>query len=375
MYIYYCAMMKTILDIRIQPVDFSSLNLKSDLFQSGFWGYFKSYHEKDALAFVVRAGGTSFPLVLIQRCGPGGVIYAYSPRSPQIQLPEENQGPFLEILAWELKDYISRETAFIRFDTIWDSPYDDRDSYVEKQWDGPPRDSLREIRMNYFTRSKNLRKARTDMMPADTVVLDLEWDEEELFMDMRANTRNCIRRAVRRGVTVVNASLRYLPDWYNLYADTAQRKGFPCVGYEYFESLFFAADDYRAFANDERITPEFHLLLATRGKEILSGMIMGIYGNTAYYLFAGSSLHRGDHMPNYRLQWEAIRLARQEGCRCYDLFGIPPTQDVMHSQHGLFTFKTGFGGSIYHQRGCWDYPLKQDEYYYHCSMEGLMACS
>jgi lipid II:glycine glycyltransferase (peptidoglycan interpeptide bridge formation enzyme) len=26
--------------------------------------------------------------------------------------------------------------------------------------------------------------------------------------------------------------------------------------------------------------------------------------------------------------------------------------------HGLYRFKTGFGGRIVHRPGCWDYPLR-----------------
>ena len=29
---------------------------------------------------------------------------------------------------------------------------------------------------------------------------------------------------------------------------------------------------------------------------------------------------------------------------------------------GLYKFKQGFGGEIYHQLGCWDYPLDEERY-------------
>jgi lipid II:glycine glycyltransferase (peptidoglycan interpeptide bridge formation enzyme) len=61
-------------------------------------------------------------------------------------------------------------------------------------------------------------------------------------------------------------------------------------------------------------------------------------------------------MFTYALQWQAIRLARERGCTSYDFFGIPPSNDPGHPMHGLWRFKTGFGGRIVNRYGCWDLP-------------------
>jgi lipid II:glycine glycyltransferase (peptidoglycan interpeptide bridge formation enzyme) len=50
------------------------------------------------------------------------------------------------------------------------------------------------------------------------------------------------------------------------------------------------------------------------------------------------------------------------GCRSLDLMGIPPDDRPGHPMHGLYRFKTRFGGSIRHRRGCWDYPLEEALY-------------
>ena len=67
-------------------------------------------------------------------------------------------------------------------------------------------------------------------------------------------------------------------------------------------------------------------------------------------------------MPTYALQWCAMQTARRAGCSEYDLFGVAPNADPSHPMHGLYRFKTGFGGQMYHQMGCWDYPLDMDGY-------------
>jgi lipid II:glycine glycyltransferase (peptidoglycan interpeptide bridge formation enzyme) len=37
--------------------------------------------------------------------------------------------------------------------------------------------------------------------------------------------------------------------------------------------------------------------------------------------------------------------------------------------YGLYRFKTGFGGEIYHSLGCWDYPLDVEKHRYFTALE------
>lgn len=67
-------------------------------------------------------------------------------------------------------------------------------------------------------------------------------------------------------------------------------------------------------------------------------------------------------MPTYALQWDAMCRAKACGCRDYDMFGVSPSSDPAHPMYGLYRFKKGFGGEMYHQLGCWDYPVDEKEY-------------
>ena len=64
----------------------------------------------------------------------------------------------------------------------------------------------------------------------------------------------------------------------------------------------------------------------------------------------------------YAVQWEGIRLAQQAGCDEYDMFGTAPNPNSSHPLYGLYRFKSGFGGEMYHRMGCWDYPLNAEQY-------------
>ena len=64
-------------------------------------------------------------------------------------------------------------------------------------------------------------------------------------------------------------------------------------------------------------------------------------------------------MPAYAVQWTAIQDAKEYGSKIYDFYGIPPTAQEGHPMHGLYLFKTGFGGREVHRPGSFDIPLKK----------------
>ena len=51
------------------------------------------------------------------------------------------------------------------------------------------------------------------------------------------------------------------------------------------------------------------------------------------------------------------------------MFGVSPNPDPNHPLYGLYRFKTGFGGEIYHSLGCWDYPLDVEKHRYFTALE------
>lgn len=43
-----------------------------------------------------------------------------------------------------------------------------------------------------------------------------------------------------------------------------------------------------------------------------------------------------------------------------------------YPMYGLYKFKQGFGGEIFQQLGCWDYPIEDDKYRYLTAREMSM---
>ena len=116
-------------------------------------------------------------------------------------------------------------------------------------------------------------------------------------------------------------------------------------------------DDQKLFElakNQKRL--DVRLYMASVDGDEIAGNITIFDGVEATYLYGASANRKRDTMPTYALQWRAIQDAKDAGCLEYDFYGISPADDPNHPMHGLYQFKTGWGGTIIHRPGCWDYP-------------------
>lgn len=278
---------------------------------------------------------------------------AYVPYGPELEPLEEYRGPFLESLSESLRSFLPKGCIAIRYDLSWSSPWADDESCFDPagNWMGPPSQQMQEFRFNYNTQHHNLWKANTDILPSHTIFLNLQKDRSALLEAMKPKTRYNIQLSLRKGVTVKEKGIHDLDEWYVLHAETARRNRFFLHDIEYFRSVLTA----RAENTDS--PADVQLLMAEHGGEPLAAMFMVITGKRGTYLYGASSSERRNLMATYALQWRAMEKAREAGCTEYDMFGIAPRPEPSHPLYGLYRFKSGFGGSVYHTMGCWDYPL------------------
>jgi hypothetical protein len=283
---------------------------------------------------------------------------AYIPYGPTLEPREECQGPVLEELSEWLRPHLPSDCLFIRYDLPWQSPWaEDPDCFNDRgEWQGPPRFEIQEIRMNFDTRRNNLFKAPTNNLPTNTVFIELKGDEDQILKRMKPKTRYNIRLSRRKGVRVSDVDASRLDAWYRLYRETAKRNRIFLHDRRYFETLLAVRDAHP----DDRTS--IHLLMAEANGAPLAAMFLSISETRAAYLYGASSSRQRNKMATYALQWQAIRRAKKFGCRDYDMFGVSPSPSPSHPMFGLYRFKTGFGGFLYHRQGCWDYPLEADLY-------------
>ncbi|HNW56170.1 MAG TPA: peptidoglycan bridge formation glycyltransferase FemA/FemB family protein [Bacteroidales bacterium] len=290
---------------------------------------------------------------------------AYVPYGPEIEPLAQNQGTFLEELSECLRPYLPKNCILIRYDLSWESLWAKEDDFYDCKgyWIGPPDNKFQEFRFNHNTISWNFKKCLSNILPSNTIFLDLKKDLADIKMSMKPKTRYNIELSARKEVTVNIAGIENLDTWYRLYTETAARNGFYLHNIDYFRAVLTSR------ANNTQSPAEVFLLIAGIDKMPLSAMFLVLTGNRGTYLYGASASHHKNLMASYAVQWEAIKLAKAKGCTEYDMFGVSPNPDPSHPLFGLYRFKTGFGGELYHTMGCWDYPIMSDMYEYFTAVE------
>jgi len=333
----------------------------SNLLQSAFWARFKSEFGWTAERLNPPAGPWKDQSisVLVRKIGPG-LSLAYVPLAPPLPAlvgstdHAADDPRFGESLAHELVELGrnvrkslrdagggANDPICVRFDLPWPSEI-------------LPPESVR-----------RLVRAPVDVQPASTVIVDLRQAEDEVLGGMHKKNRYNIRLSERKGVTVRRGAESELRPWYDLYRETAIRDRITIHPFRYYERLM------QLSSGDPEVA--LALYIAEFEGAMLAGIIVARFGERATYLYGASSDAHRNLMPNYALQWTAIRDARAAGASSYDLFGIPPADDPKHPMHGLYRFKVGFGGSIVHRAGSWDVVLSPARYRVYTTAERVRS--
>ncbi len=339
-------------DVLVKKTSFEKISRHDNLLQTGFWGEFKSLFGWKPYAFLVDLPGLdtkNIPLLVLSRELPGGYSLAYIPHGPDLDTIGnktilDNKAEFTALLmefSKAISPFLSEKCVFLRFDL----PVDKSEKF--HFFDNP------------------VKKAPMDIQPPDTVILDLSETEDEILKQMKKKTRYNIRLCFKKGTEILIGNRDNIDEWYDLYRTTAERDKITLHKREYYKTLFDLAEKYRGNY------PSFRILLAKINSRIEAGIIISIQGKKAVYLYGASSNNNRDYMPAYGLQWEAIKMAKKEGCLSYDFFGIPPSNNPGHPMHGLYRFKTGFGGRIVRRYGSADIPLRTGLYRGYRLAEGI----
>lgn len=182
----------------------------------------------------------------------------------------------------------------------------------------------------------------------NTVCIDLNGSEEDWLARMKQKTRYNLRLAEKKGVVVRKGKLADLPEVYRMYAETSVRDGFVIRSEGYYQHAW---ESFLKAGMAE-------VLLAEVEGQPVAGLILFYIAGKAWYLYGMSRTAHREKMPNYLLQWEAMRSARDHGCLKYDLWGAPDEFDEADPMWGVYRFKEGLGGEVVRYIGAWDYPAR-----------------
>jgi len=212
-------------------------------------------------------------------------------------------------------------------------------------------------------RSLGFQPSPQAVQPRRSLLVDLDGQPDDLLLRMKQKTRYNVRLAERRGVTIRPGDEADLPAFYRLMETTALRDGFGVHSQAYYETA------HRLFVPAGR----GNLLLAEVDGQLVAGLVVLApvredpstltCSGTACYMYGASSDEYRNLMPTYLLQWKAMLWAREQGCRDYDLWGVPDedeeTLEAGFTQRndglwGVYRFKRGFGGRLVRTIGAWD---------------------
>jgi lipid II:glycine glycyltransferase (peptidoglycan interpeptide bridge formation enzyme) len=187
----------------------------------------------------------------------------------------------------------------------------------------------------------------------NTVLIDLSPSEDETLRRMKQKTRYNIRLAKKKGVTVRVGTVDDLPLLYRMYAETSLRDGFLIREEGYYQTVWrnFMSVPLSTFS----LQPFSEPLIAEVDGQTVGAVSMFYFAGQAIYLFGMSRDEHREKMPNYLLQWEALRRAKTLGCQIYNLWGAPNEFDESDELWGVFRFKEGLGGYVLRTIGAWDF--------------------
>jgi lipid II:glycine glycyltransferase (peptidoglycan interpeptide bridge formation enzyme) len=226
----------------------------------------------------------------------------------------------------------------------------DPDIPLSAGWPGLPESRDDEIGQAILSELAKMgwRESEEQIQFRNTVLLDLRLSEAELLANMKQKTRYNLRLAERKGVSIRQGTLSDLPLLYQMYAETSLRDGFVIRSEEYYHTVwqtFLQAGLAEA-------------LIAEVENEPVAALFLFYFSHTAWYLYGMSRQAQREKMPNYLLQWSAIRRAKERGCQVYDLWGAPDRLDETDPMWGVYRFKEGLGGQLVRHIGAWDLPVR-----------------
>lgn len=332
--------------------------------QTKFWHEFKSNHgwknyAVDSDGFSVRVMVRSF------NAGIKKISIAYVPMAPEFN-PEIGTEAFAEKLselALKIKDVVPENTICIRFDPAIDfENCENRDEFVKKN---------RHLKKDCKKNILKIHRSSVNVQPPDTVLLPLSGTEEEILSQMKSKWRYNIRLAAKKGVEVFKYNKNSenfeaeFEEFYKLFMITSERDGVSFHAKDYYLDLL------NKDSSQENI--EVNLYIAKHEGDYLAGIITLFCNGEGVYLYGASGNVKRNLMAAYLLQWTAIQDAKKFGCPYYDFYGCPPREDPSHPMHGLFLFKTGFGGKLIHRPGSFDVICRGFDYSMYRFLEKMRA--
>jgi lipid II:glycine glycyltransferase (peptidoglycan interpeptide bridge formation enzyme) len=164
-----------------------------------------------------------------------------------------------------------------------------------------------------------------------TLILNLEPSLKEIRAALDQKWRNCLNRAEKNGLEIIQGENESLFDEINkIYLEMANRKGLADLS------------DIEHLRKVQQDLPEDHklkVIICRFNGEICCVGIFSAIGSTALYLVGATSNAGMKSNGSYLVQWAFLEWIKESGLRYYDLNGINPVTNP-----GTYHFKRGLAG-------------------------------
>lgn len=303
---------------------------EASLLQTLDWGKFQEAVGRKFFCLVVKDNNKLIGSALIlKHFLPFGRSYYYCPKGPVVnyQISINNYQNVLELLVKKIKELAQKEKViFLK---------------IEPEWLKDDQEKIQVLKNLGF------KKARKEIQPKDTLILDITKSADDLLSQMHYKTRYNIRLSQRKGVIVRQTiDLKDSEIFYQLLKKTSRRDQFRLHPKEYYQKQL-------AILGQKGLVK---LFLAEFNQKVIAGILVSFCNNKATYLHGAFDFKYRTLMAPHLLQWEAILEAKRRNFQYYDFWGIAPSEaGKNHPWQGVTRFKRGFGGEEINYIGPWDY--------------------
>lgn len=337
--------------------------------------------------------------LLIRHKLPKGYCWLYAPRGPLLDYESSNQSTAnlqMDALLPEIKKIAKQEKAiFLRIDP----PLPEKSAHLLAPSAThiasfplpatPTHPSVARPPLHF----PHFRRGVHGFQPDHTLILDLAQSEQDLLAQMKPKGRYNIKLAEKKGVKIrragsTNGSKSFNPgqfqkdlkSFHKILTETTSRDGFHGHDENFYKNMIEDLQNNPAYSNSSPgvsqnsnhdsvnpHSPYATLYLAEYDNQVIAACLNTFFKDTAtYYYGASSNLHRNVMAP-YLLHWQAIKDAKQKGCKFYDFFGIAPTHERSehinpHPWSGVTDFKKKFGGQEISYQKPQEFPFKKTLY-------------
>ena len=189
-------------------------------------------------------------------------------------------------------------------------------------------------------------RAPVDLVPRETLYIDLSLSEDMLLAGMKPKGRYNIKVSERSNVEIVeDKTANSINRFHAVLREASNRDQFEVESSSFFEQIA------------EVLIPAggAKLLFAVHEDVTLGGLLLITYGKRATYLYGGVTNQKRNLMGGYALQWAAMKEAKKAGCTTYDFYGFDPFRSPEHRYARFSQFKSQFGGTVQRFIGAHDY--------------------